>query len=1550
MSESRLPVGALVGHYEVIRQLGRTRDRITYLARDTRLGRRVQLERFEREPEELSAGADDTRRGRAHASARCTHKHVVTVHNIGVVDGRWTIVKEYLPGLSLREWLHRRAASTHEATAPLAGTVPNAITAALAVELVLPVVRGLVHIHERGLVHRHVRPETIILADIGTIKLVDLCTADADHDVEHDADGDAVEDDCGERVVSRDLMWRAPEQQTGGWLDARTDIWGVGAVLLALLDGHAIEPSSGRCADPDADDGARAHASPPAPRTFATPSDVWSAVLSDRRPELAGSVIVEIVDRCLAPRPADRFASASALLARLEFVLNGQEHGAPLVHDNPFAGLASFQESDAARFFGRDTDVVSVKLRLQANVLVALTGPSGAGKSSFVRAGLIPALKRMDARWHALIVRPGRRPLNALVSMLLDSPAVPADWNRTQSLTDWRAEPGRLGEHLRAYCRDRDRRLLVFVDQFEELHTLCDDSDERQAFIACIHGLADDPSSPLRVVIALRSDHLDKLADDRSFLSALTAGLVVLPALSEDGLRQALSRPLAREGYQFESENTLEQMLGALATTRVPLPLLQFTAAALWDARDEQRKLLTDASYRRVGGVAGALARHADAVIAGFSTRERQVARSICVRLVTRERTRAIVPVAAFHDRQMARDSAHRIERDVLVSVLEHLADARLLLLETDTVADDATVELVHESLIEQWPTLGRWLDETNKDTQFIARVHAAATQWRAHNDSEDLLWRGAAARDAERWFADRRAERALERDASLEDNSDLGDGELDGTDIDFLRAVIALAARARRRRRRLTMGGLASLLALALVVSYLAIRSAREADRAERQAQLADRDAARVRARRTTIELGAVRARNATRMAAARERQADPTTVLALLRELEPAYLPSGWSSLTRRALHSGVARIRLDHPEVVRWAVFSPDGTRIATASWDRVARIWNADGAGEPIVLRGHKEILASVAFSPDGTRIVTASVDGTARIWNADGSGVVAIIRDPEHVIWSAEYSPDGTRIAITAGNHASVWTADGTRRLQVFEGHEKRVWSAEYNRDGTHIVTSSEDRTARVFSVDDATEPVVLRGHTDILYTAAFSLDGTRVVTSSADRTARIWNADGSGEPVVLSGHTDRVYSAGFSPDGTQVVTGSSDQTARVWSADDSGQFTSFRGHAHRVYWAAFSPDGTRILTASSDKTLRVWDVADSDRTLALRGHRDHVYSAAFSHAGTRVISSSLDRTARVWNADGTGVPLALSGHRERVYAAAFSPDDRRVVTASGDGTARIWHLQRERVMTVLAGHDDRVYTAAFSADGMRVVTASGDGTARIWRADNTREPIVLRGHTGAVYTAAFNVDSTRVITASSDQTARIWRADGTGTPIVLRGHEDRVYSAAFSHAGTRVVTASSDQTARIWRADGTGPPIVLRGHEGTVGVRGGRSFSPDDTRVVTHSHDGTVRIWEVDGTADPLVVRVSQGVVNSAAFSPDGHQLVVASDDSVRVIRDLAPIDSLDDKRMWTRTSYCPNIEERRKLLGVTRERARANRTACLARVRAAVTSFGNVD
>jgi hypothetical protein len=373
--------------------------------------------------------------------------------------------------------------------------------------------------------------------------------------------------------------------------------------------------------------------------------------------------------------------------------------------------------------------------------------------------------------------------------------------------------------------------MLLFVDQFEELFTLVPSIEDRLAFSACLLGAADDAASPVRVVLSVRADFVDRAAEDATLMARISRGLLFLAPLDRAALRAALERPAAMLGYAWESAALVDEMLDALEHQPAALPLLQFTAATLWHRRDQEHKLITAAAYAEIGGIGGALTSHADEVVGSLTKAGQRLARAVFQQLVTADRTRAV------------------LERDELIgsvgdpiataAVIDQLVERRLLVVNAD--ADTPTVEIVHESLIDGWPALTRWIDEERDELVHLDQLRATARQWHERGRPDGMLWRDDALEEARRW---------RQRDP---------DRELGARERAYLEAAFEQADRARRRRRWLVSSAFVALAAIAAgaLVAMIWIGNAQRESR-EQAERARDALQEQVRAQAATLEQAA--------------------------------------------------------------------------------------------------------------------------------------------------------------------------------------------------------------------------------------------------------------------------------------------------------------------------------------------------------------------------------------------------------------------------------------------------------------------------------------------------------------------------------------------------------------------------------------------------------------------------------------------------------------------------------------------------------------------
>ena len=1197
----------------------------------------------------------------------------------------------------------------------------------------------------------------------------------------------------------------------------------------------------------------------------------------------------------------------------------------------PYPGMRAFDTREASQFFGRDREIDDVLGRLDRGEReIYVIGPSGSGKSSLVQAGLRHALEaggsRLARSFAVRTMRPGERPCDRLAEVLEGDPSAPV---------------ATLGALLARH--PPAERILVFIDQLEELFTLADTA-ERRRFIATLGGLRAEPRCYL--LLALRADFFGALMDSALWPTRSELSRLDVAPLRGEALVQAITRPAARVGVYLEPR-LCDRLVADAAAEPGALPLVQETLRQLWDRR--RQRFLGLAEYEDLGDGGSALhvaiARRADATMRALTGAQRTIARRVLLRLVNfgdgRADTRRQQAVETL---QSAADDEAEFSR-----VLQQLVADRLVTIDRARRAERVLVDLSHESLITGWPALRDWIARRRADEQRRRQLEAKVSEWIEHGSGAVCMFDAVGIAEATQWMQSYAA-RELGYRTELRTLVAVSRSELDA---------------AQRRRRRALFRTLVVLAAFSVAASIAVLV-------AQRARQHAQHDLGRI-----YLEQGRAQLLDGHRTAAlpylvAARAQGIDGPVLQMLFAQASSAVPlvtfRGHRSSVMTAVLSpdglyvvtagqdNSARIwdaatghqvtwLVAHQGPVRAAAWSPDGTRVVTASDDGTARVWNAATGRQVTLPLTHRGPVQAVAWSPDGTRVVTASKDGTARVWNAatgkpltpplahrdevlaaafspHGTSVVTASKDGTAQIWDAStgqpliprplnntraaaFSPDGTSVVTASSDGtARIWDASTGQPLPPPLLHRAQVNSVAFSPDGTSVVTASSDGTARVWSASTGQPLTPPLPHRAQVNSAVFSRDSALVVTASDDGTARVWDAS-SGWPMTPPlPHRGFVSAAAFSPDGTLVVTSSGDRTAQIWSVSSGKPVTPAFEHQGAVYTAAFSADGERVITASFDQTARIWGVPSRALTASPLQHRDFVRGAAFSSDGRRVVTASFDRIARLWDA-ATGQVVMLE-HQGYVHSAAFSPDDRRVVTASQDGTARLWDASTGAPVTPPLRHRDIVWTAAFSPDGTRVVTASQDGTAQVWDA-STGAPVTppLR-HTDAVLAAVFSPDGTRVATASQDGTARIWDAV-TGAPVTPSlEHRDQVNFAAFSPDGVYLVTASNDATARIWEV-ATGepatPPLEQQGSVRTA------SFSPDGTRVVTASDDRTARVWDLSTGRQVTPPLEHQGPVRTAAFSPDGARVVTASDDTTARVWTLATdAGSLDD---WQALARC---------------------------------------
>ena len=681
--------------YRRIRPLGSGGMGSVYLYNDIRIGREVAI-KFVREQDRRLA---DRLSREARAIGKCRHPNVVVVHAIDELDGWPYIVYEYLDGKSLARQLPIR---------PMRLLLTRA----------QDIARGLAAVHSHGIVHGDIKPSNIMLdKESEGVKLIDFGLARRPGQAETEDEGElparrGAGSDRHQRIAGT-AGYMAPEMWKAGGATPQSDVYAFGVTLHELCTGRL--PGHGR-------DGHTpeqvTQTSQPAPR-------------HPTRNELFDSIpgLEPILQKCLEIEPEERYPSAEPLLEALSALSIASEVRRP--GECPYRGLRPFESQHRELFFGRDREIADILEGLRARRFTVLAGGSGVGKSSLVRAGVLPMLSELERhtgrQWSALTIQPGAHPVRILCAALTGYLGSHAD-SALAALPRGDVvgvERALLDHH------GQGAGLLLFIDQLEELSTQANAGEVAILDDLLTHLIA--TSTPaIRILATARRDYLDRLAEVLPGLAEHFSGAMqfVYP-LTEPRLREVITWPARAHGVSFESELLVDHLVDTMKTSRGGLPLLQFALAALWSSRDGERQVITQAALEQLGGLQGALARHADEVMDGIlATGLREAARRILLQLVTVKNTRA-------------RRTPSDLELDDpdCRLALEALIKGRLVVAEAADIDEEPIYELAHDALISNWPRLQHWLTEHGESRILLARVQRAADQWELNGRDPADLW-----------------------------------------------------------------------------------------------------------------------------------------------------------------------------------------------------------------------------------------------------------------------------------------------------------------------------------------------------------------------------------------------------------------------------------------------------------------------------------------------------------------------------------------------------------------------------------------------------------------------------------------------------------------------------------------------------------------------------------------------------------------------------------------------------------------------------------------
>ena len=919
----------------------------------------------------------------------------------------------------------------------------------------------------------------------------------------------------------------------------------------------------------------------------------------------------------------------------------------------PYKGLSyfDFNEEDPEYFFGRTalTDVLLEKVRDSQSNFLAVLGPSGSGKSSVVRAGLLHQLRKGERisgseGWKIRICKPvtldahnptvatgedqRQEPLENLAMGLVDPALSGVDFAAALRKTRELLKEG-LVDLVKAETRDGGR-LVLFIDQFEEIFTLWKSNENkktkeaeyagtRKAFFQLLFGALDQLENRIQLILAMRADFLGKCTEEQySGLPRLIQdNLVTVTPMTPKELLEAIKGPARQVGLSVQGE-LADQMVADVKDSPGILPLLQFALTELWKAKigkqiDFRAYGKLEIEVRHLGAVKGLLARRADEVYEEKldSEEKREIAERIFKDMTQ--------PGEGTEDtrRQVFKESLiRRAEETALVSeVLHVLADANLIV--TSSVTEKgkdtefrAVVDVAHEALIRHWPRLRDWIDQNRDDMRFYRRVEEAAERWIRNGKPDGLLYRS----------LDLEQLKKYKQDFELEMSEET---------INFFHTSRVRAKKeeeADRENKRLRT----RLLFQSCVThaSLLANPGLNDFAKAKK-----------------TLE---------------KTRKLDPDVSASLryTRNLVDWFV---------NLMGCKGTQVFTENGKVLSDVSVSPDMRFMAVGGDRGTLVVFNAQTGDKIAQLKGHDPkagqvgAVYSIAFHPKGELLFSGADDATIRRWSTRTWKEERPAWRAHAPVTAISINPDGSLLASGGTDKAvTIWEIkDGVRRSEALIGHKKNiaVRGLAFSYDSRRLASASYDGTARIWELNNMKCWRVLSWHTDAVQNVVFSQDGRFIATCSSDATIMVWEANSKRPPLRrLRGHQNMVFGLRF-----------------VTLPDQKRE---------------------SLVSTSLDGTVRLWDVESGVPLRVLQGPKTGINGLAlFNGNGSNELPSeglvvfSVSNGGKVWHWNIESSSLRRIAMPTEPTSAAISPTGKIVSVGFSDGSLRVLDMANGKVLS-----------------------------------------------------------------------------------------------------------------------------------------------------------------------------------------------------------------------------------------------------------------------